>query len=611
VLVLFLGWVVVLAVAVTVGTGLLVALGVALDDLGDLGDVAISGAWAGLGLLGALLLLASVVLPVGPALVVVVAVVLVAGALTLAPVRSCWGRLVRAGPTALVVAGGLLLVGAALFTRPVTWFDTGAYHLGIIDWLARFGSVPGVALLHIRLGFGSGWFALGAAFDHGFLRGHGVGLLGGLAVLLGVAHALVIGARVLQRRADGADLFGLAALVAVLVSLPSDLMISPSPDLAVDFLTVEAAILVFRACGRVAAARRWTLLTGAVVLAGAAGTMKLTALPFTLMVIVFALLLRAPARRLLVYVGIAALFVVPLLVSNTVTSGCPLLPAGPCLDADFAISNVERSATQDDMLEFIRGESRNADRGTFDWLWREWVTSGEVPRSTIAIGVVVAGAFAAAWLLLRNRRWWSPALFVSAAALAATAILSRRLPNVLFLVALLAGVLVVWKARAPGPRVVALMGLAGCGFLMVASPLLRYALGYAALCLGAGLVVVLDRLGAPGPATTPRGPPVRVTRRGRIAIGAGALVLALVAAVTVPGFGRGLAGARDLGALVLPPDVPDAVVTRERTRDFAYLASLRTKQCWLAPLPCTEDVLPADRRLRDEDEGIGGGFVRR
>ncbi len=402
-IVLIVGWVLVLAVTVTIGAGLLVALGIGLDELGAPGDTAVVAAWSGLGLVGALLLLASLVVPLGPAVVVLVAAVLVAGSLALTPVRAWWRRLGRVGATARLITGGLVLVGAGLFTRPVTLFDSGAYHLGIIEWLSRFGSVPGVALLHIRLGFGSGWFALGAAFNHGSLHGHAAGLLGGLAVLLGTGHVLVIGARVLQRRADPADVFGLAALVAVLVSLPSDLMISPSPDLAVDFLTVEAAILVFRACGRVSGAKRQVLLTGAVVLASAAGAMKLTALPITGMVLLLALLLRTPGRRLVMFGAMAVLFVGPLLASNTVTSGCPLLPSGPCADVAWAMSSVELDVQQDEMLDFIRGESRAADRGTVDWLWKEWVTAGDVPTSTLALLGVVAAAFAGAWLLFRRR----------------------------------------------------------------------------------------------------------------------------------------------------------------------------------------------------------------
>ena len=178
-IVLIVGWILVLAVTVTIGAGLLVALGIGLHELGEPGDTAVVAAWSGLGLVGALLLLASLVVPLGPVVVVLVAAVLVAGSLALAPVRAWWVRLGRVGTTARLIAGGLLLVGAGLFTRPVTLFDSGAYHLGIIEWLSRFGSVPGVALLHIRLGFGSGWFALGAAFNHGFLHGHAAGLLGG------------------------------------------------------------------------------------------------------------------------------------------------------------------------------------------------------------------------------------------------------------------------------------------------------------------------------------------------------------------------------------------------------------------------------------------------
>ena len=417
----------------------------------------------------------------------------------------------------------------------------------------------------------------------------------------------------LQRRADPADVFGLAALVAVLVSLPSDLMISPSPDLAVNFLTVEAAILVFRACGRVSRAKRQTLLTGAVVLASVAGAMKLTALPVTGMVLLLALLLRTPGRRLVVFGAVAILFVGPLLASNTVTSGCPLLPSGPCADVDWAMSSVELDVQQDEMLAFVRGETRAADRGTVDWLWKEWATSGEVPWSTLALLGVVAAAFAGAWLLFRRQRWWSTGLFVSAAALVGTAILARRLPNVLFLVAIAVGLLAVWKARAPGVRVVALMGLAGCAFLLVAMPLLRYALAYVAMCLAAGLVVVLDRLGLPArPDSLPRAPAFRVTARGRLAIAAGAVVLTLVTVVSVPGFGNGLVRDRDAEQLVRPPEVPPATeITREQARGFRYLATLQTKLCWLAALPCTEDIVPPDRRLRDPDEGIGAGFERR
>ena len=45
--------------------------------------------------------------------------------------------------------------------------DTGLYHAQIIRWYSSVGAAPGMALLHHRLGFHSGVFALAAGFDIG------------------------------------------------------------------------------------------------------------------------------------------------------------------------------------------------------------------------------------------------------------------------------------------------------------------------------------------------------------------------------------------------------------------------------------------------------------
>ena len=56
---------------------------------------------------------------------------------------------------------------AALASDPVTLYDSLVYHVGIIRWLREHGVVPGIALIHIRLGHMSTWFTLAAAFDAG------------------------------------------------------------------------------------------------------------------------------------------------------------------------------------------------------------------------------------------------------------------------------------------------------------------------------------------------------------------------------------------------------------------------------------------------------------
>src|ERR1019366_3156353 len=70
----------------------------------------------------------------------------------------------------------------ALFvsTRDVSFYDTALYHQQAVKWLSTFGLVPGLALLHFRLGFTSSWFAFAAPMNSGMLAGRASSILGGL-----------------------------------------------------------------------------------------------------------------------------------------------------------------------------------------------------------------------------------------------------------------------------------------------------------------------------------------------------------------------------------------------------------------------------------------------
>jgi len=47
-------------------------------------------------------------------------------------------------------------------------FDTDLYHANTVLWLNEYGTPPGLANLHTRLGFNSVWLTLSALFDNGF-----------------------------------------------------------------------------------------------------------------------------------------------------------------------------------------------------------------------------------------------------------------------------------------------------------------------------------------------------------------------------------------------------------------------------------------------------------
>ncbi|MBL8018892.1 MAG: hypothetical protein JNM27_04425 [Leptospirales bacterium] len=70
----------------------------------------------------------------------------------------------------------LAAIPAILFTiyagcKPVTWYDTPLYHLNAIRWINEFPAVPGLANLHVRLGFNSSFLLFGALSNLGPLTG--------------------------------------------------------------------------------------------------------------------------------------------------------------------------------------------------------------------------------------------------------------------------------------------------------------------------------------------------------------------------------------------------------------------------------------------------------
>ena len=75
-----------------------------------------------------------------------------------------------------------------------------------VGW-PSFGTVPGLALVHIRLGHSSSWFALAAPFDFGPFRGRTVAIIDSLALYLGLVHLASAARRVLAGRSRTADWF--------------------------------------------------------------------------------------------------------------------------------------------------------------------------------------------------------------------------------------------------------------------------------------------------------------------------------------------------------------------------------------------------------------------
>lgn len=143
---------------------------------------------------------------------------------------------------ALIAALALGIVYLAVATLgPVTNYDTGLYHLGVIKYDSQYSTIPGLANLFFPFGYNTSQFPLAAVLGNGPWDGIGYRLLNGLMVTLMAADLAI---RVLSRRFTvGTYVLIVGALAAwvPMIALSDYWVTSPSSDSAVFVLTVVAS----------------------------------------------------------------------------------------------------------------------------------------------------------------------------------------------------------------------------------------------------------------------------------------------------------------------------------------------------------------------------------
>jgi hypothetical protein len=148
--------------------------------------------------------------------------------------------------------GVVYLAVAAL--GPVTNYDTGLYHLGVIKYDSQYSTIPGLANLYFPFGYNTSQFPLAAVLGNGPWDGIGYRLLNGLMVTLMAADLTI---RVLGRKFTvGTYVLIVGALAAwvPMIALSDYWVTSPSSDSAVFVLTVVASAYLADALW---SSRRW------------------------------------------------------------------------------------------------------------------------------------------------------------------------------------------------------------------------------------------------------------------------------------------------------------------------------------------------------------------
>jgi hypothetical protein len=568
-------WMLLFVVCGVMGTAVLNQL--QADCFERRGDRLMAAAWLGLVILSIALLAASLVLSLSPLVGLLVALCLVTlslcSAAARAELRAIWRSRLPAWTAAAVV---LAVTIAAFTTQQVTWVDTGLYHYSVIQWFARFGTVPGVALLFSNFGFTSSWFALAAPLNAELLGARVSAVTNGFALLLAALHVCICLSHGFTNKARFSDWFLVAFFSIILplvvgiewlsINVLSEILISPSPDVPVIFLigVVAWSTLVCSsppASGHQASGWNPGAPLIPLLLAVGAVSVKLIAIPLVLISSLFFLFNQKFAvGRILTGGTIAALLLTPLLISSIITSGCPLYPSGIlCLDLPWspAAQSIERVARSTHSPTDWYG---TPPAGVPSLLWVLWRWFNDKLVNQITAGLIVASTLAVTYLA-RSFKLNRPYEYL-------------------------------W---------VAAIGALGIGFIMFTSPLFRFSLGYVALLPALLIAIVGSRQFAGLPAALAQRSSWRFSKYWRRAIQtAPGWVSAVVLTIVL---------SRGAQSLFLPPPLPQVEVTEKQVNDLTYLSPQGKDLCWATRVPCAFTVAP-DVKLRNPDRGIDAGFVR-
>jgi len=592
-------WAVIFLAVWVVGRGALALLDA---DSVRAGDRLVLAAWIGVIVCAVTLLGLSVLTALTPGLSACAAMVLCA-----LGVMATWRRWRRAppraeGPAIPVWAVGIgvtaVAIGAAaLASDPVTLYDSLVYHLGVIRWLREVGTVPGMALIHNRLGHVSAWFTLAAAFDAGPIANRAGNVPLGFALLLAGVQTALATARIAGRRAAIADWFLAFGSAALIWAIVAGRAASPSPDIATNALILVAAWAVLVVSP---APTSFTRRLIPFVIALGACSMKLFAVPAVIATGSYAVLASAGdggarryLRRVLICAGLAVSIVGPFIAANLVASGCPAYPSPiACLDAPWSVG-ASRAA---DYADYVRDVARWQQRGEVPSAAMGWIGPWAIDHPWIAL-VTVSCLPLAIHVLRRVAAMRSEprppfgvdgARTVIAFAVLGAAFAAWQAPAPRFLYAFVIAVPALAVALAtqsraidtlPGPR----FGKHGAVAFVATS-----------VVIGGAYALASQKLNL-WSAVGRGGPIVSITRADLVVPAAPALPVRLF---------RWRVNDMD----VLTP-VPQPIADTLGYRSVIALNSSLEK-CSTAPLPCTPYLPSSDVRLRRPARGFAGGFVR-
>ena len=365
--------------------------------------------WWGLGAVTVVVLALSLVGALAGAVGLTLGVVAVVALLIRTRLPRATGPLIGGArssrPLLAALAAAMVFLGLVTL-GPVTNYDTGLYHLGLIHYQAEFGVVPGLANLYEALGYSSSVFPLAAALGDTGWGEAGFRLLGGLTAAF---VALELALRLLRgSRSPGTYALALGVTVTwmPLIAIGDFWIASPTSDTSVMLLTTVAVAYLADGLRRDSSAG--SALATASLLATLTVAMRPTMLPFALALWAVALVVawrsKASAWRSLAAAGAFAAVIGALqLGRDAVLSGWLLYPFSllpldvPWLAPDpWQLRTATLGNARDPSATWASAEG-------WDWIG-PWLSRAPAQWETWLLALLVLTALALALGALR-RRW--------------------------------------------------------------------------------------------------------------------------------------------------------------------------------------------------------------
>lgn len=349
--------------------------------------------------------------------------------------------------------------------RPCKVEDTENYHAQILRWTESASLVPGLALVHGRLGFNSLWFPLEAVSSFAFLSNGPLPLVNTATFLIGALYLFRHSVTT-----NGSRLHANLALAAMVPYFAVGFLYagSQSPDLP----ALTYGLLSFFAVSQAFASRRTDQYVLAMCLVGASACWKLSVAPLLLFAPLIAwdhfVVSRGKLEKSWMLSSAFLVFAAALLIGRSVVlSGYPLFPSTmvDVFPVDWKAPSLAHGQEMW-VRVFARGlrPQNPAEALTYpmsQWVpvWiKNWNNPVRISMIMLATGLILA---AVSWCFASSRRWFVEgnrrALFaMGAVALLSTAFWFWQAPDLRFGAAYVTALIAMtylpwlwWLDRAP------------------------------------------------------------------------------------------------------------------------------------------------------------------